>query len=193
MRYILLTLLLTCGIASAEVYKTTNPDGSTSYSDTPSEGAEAITPPELTPTPAVKYPKKKPVEAKNDKEKAVPYKSFNISSPSNDAIIRDNNGNISITLSLEPGLQTNFKHSINILLDGKIYKSGITSLSFNFKNIDRGMHQISATVVDSKNKMLKSAPSVIIHLKRHSKLHGKTPTLWPELDTNTTQPTQSAL
>lgn len=195
MHYLLLTLLFTSSIASAEVYKTTNPDGSTSYSDVPTEGSETITPPELTPTPAVKYPKKqvaKPVD--KDKKQALPYTSFSISSPTNDETIRDNNGNVRISLDIAPKLQTDFKHSITILLDGKPIKTGLTSAQAQLNNIDRGMHSITAQIVAKDGKVLKTSSSVTIHMKRQSKLHGKTPTLWPTLEpASATLPPQSAL
>lgn len=193
MRYLLLALLLSSAFASAEVFKTINPDGSTSYSDVKTEGAEAITPPELTPTPAVKLPKKKVAARPAEENKALGYKSFSISSPANNAVVRNNNGDVHITLSITPALQTSFKHSITVLLDGKPVKSDISTTQVKLSNIDRGMHSISAQIIEDK-KIIKSASPVTIHVKRQSKLHGKNIPLWPSLTpTETTQAEQSAL
>jgi len=182
MRYLLFTLLIASTIASAEVFKTINPDGSTSYSDVKTEGAEAITAPELTPTPAVKYPKKKPAAKTEEKAVAVPYQTFSIASPADEETIRDNNGNVSVSFTINPALQTKFKHSITVLLDGKARKTALTTTSAQLQNIDRGMHSLSAQIVDGSGKVINTSNIVTIHMKRQSKLHGKTPGLWPSLE-----------
>ena len=166
--------------AIAEVYKKTNPDGSIIYSDTPLDGGKAITPPGLTPTPSVKYPKKQlTVETPTDNKPLV-YSTFEITSPKDQAIIRGNNGNLSLTIGIEPPLQTAFKHSISIILDGLVVKTDLKSNSFQLKNLDRGRHTLSARLLDAKKKVLKSSSTLTVHIKRHSALHGKKPRLWPE-------------
>ena len=173
MRYLVLSLLLTSSIASAEVYKTVNPDGSVTYSDVKTENAEAITPPELTPTPAVKYPKKKPAAKADDRDKkqALPYKTFIIASPVNNGTIRNNSGTILISMNIAPKLQTDYKHSLTILLDGKVAKEGITTMQAQLNNVDRGMHSITAQIIGKDGKLIKTSASITIHMKRHSKLH----------------------
>ena len=194
MRYLLLTFLLLSNHASAEVYKTINPDGSASYSDVPTNGTEPIKLPELTPTPAIKYPKKTIDTKKEDNKKALPYKSFTISSPEDNATIRDNNGNVAVQISSTPELQTSFKHSISFFLDGKIHKSGLTGNQIKLMNLDRGSHTISAKLLNANKKVLKSTQTITIHIKRQSKLHPKTSYKWPEnIPLSITPPTQNAL
>jgi len=194
MRYLLLTLLLLSSHASAEVYKTINPDGSTSYSDVQTDDKEPIKLPELTPTPAIKYPKKVINKNKDENKVALPYKTFNISSPENNAIIRGNNGNVSVQVSITPELQTSFKHSFSFFLDGKIYKKGLTSNQINLTNLDRGSHTLYAQVQSANKKVLKTTQTITIHVKRQSKLHPKASTGWPEnIPLSITFPPQTAL
>ena len=174
MRYLLLTFLLLSTHTSAEVYKSINPDGSTSYSDVPAPHGEAISLPELTPVPAVKYPKKAPAE-KKENNTVLPYTLFKISSPKNQTVIRDNNGNTKLALKIKPELQTKHKHSITLLLDSKVYKKGLTTAGGQFSNLDRGSHTLSARLVDENNKTLKSTHPVTVHIRRHSQLHNQKP------------------
>ena len=194
MRYLLLTLFILSTHATAEVYKTINPDGSTSYSDVPTNDQEPVKLPELTPAPAVKYPKKSIDKKKDDNMIALPYKSFTISSPENNAIIRDNNGNVTIQVNITPELQTSFKHSISFYLDGKIYKSGLSSNQIQMTNLDRGSHTISAKLLNANKKILKVTQTITIHVKRQSKLHPKASAGWPEnIPLTITFPPQNAL
>lgn len=181
MRLLLISLLFISASLSAEIYKTILPDGSIGYSDTPQENAEIITPPELTPTPAVKLPPKK-VPVKDDTQAAVDYQVFQISSPENDATIYDNNGSVTMSLNINPALQTSFKHTISVYLDSQPVAQQLTKNSYTFSNIDRGSHTLSARILGENNEILKTSNDVVIHMKRHSALHKAPTSLWPTLD-----------
>jgi len=172
MRYLLLTLLILSTDVTAEVYKTINPDGSVSYSDVQSDNAKAITPPGLTPTPSVKLPKKaktKPV----DENKVLPYTTFKITSPSKNQTIRNNNGKVKVSIDIKPSLQTKFKHSISIFLDGREITSKLTTHSHVLKDIYRGRHSISAKLLDENGAILKVSNLVFVNVRRFSALNKK--------------------
>ena len=176
MRLFLILLTFTAYNAVAEVFKTINPDGSISYSDVQTDNAEAVTLPELTPVPAVKLPKKKVANAtEKDKKKALPYKSFSLNSPKDQATIFSNTGSVNLSLAIKPSLQTKFKHSISASLDGKTVKNNLTSASFQLNNLDRGKHTISAQILDADKKVLKSSKTITVYIKQHSSLHNQTP------------------
>ncbi len=148
MRIIISTLLLffICSLSAETVYKTVDENGKIIFTDKPSEEAEQIKIKELdnsinNPNPG-KY---KPSTQKQEEEDK--YKSLVVSSPENGAGIRSNNGNVSISVSLEPGL--NPGHKIVVSMDGKEVGSGS---SVSLQNVDRGTHSISARVVDSDGK-----------------------------------------
>lgn len=171
----LLPLTLLMHDSHAELYKWIDRDGSIIYSDTPPyEGAEQLVPPGLSTTPAIKVEKKKPVPSapKNDKDD-FKYTSFSISAPQNDQAIRDNQGNIAISLQIKPALNIKQGHYVSVSLDGTATGEQFKSASFTLKNIDRGSHTISATLHDKAGKTLKRSQSVTLHLHRFSTLHNK--------------------
>lgn len=172
MRLFILLLILVTGNLSAEIFKTLNPDGSTSYSDVETPGSETIIPPKLTTAPAVKVTKK--IAPKVDEtEKSKPYTSFSIASPKDQAIIIDNSGNVDITIAIEPALQKKFSHSLSILHNGKSIEVGQTTLTAQAKGLDRGAHTFTAQILDKDKKILKTSESITVHIKRHSILHNK--------------------
>ena len=171
MSKLIILLLLINTPLYAEIYKIKNPDGSTSYSDRQVPGSKVIQPPKLTPTPAFKAPKKTNKPAAKKTKEVEPYQSINIVSPAHQSIIRDNNGDMKVSFTLTPELQTQAKHSITLLLNGKVIKEGLTKTQVQLKNINRGSHAISAQIVDQHNKPLLSSSIITVHIKRHSILH----------------------
>jgi len=171
MSKLLILLLLINTPVYAEIYKITNPDGSTSYSDVKVPGSKVIIPPKLTPTPAFKAPKKANKPTAKKSPEAEPYQSISIVSPAHQSIIRDNNGDLKVSFTLTPELLIQAKHSVSVLLNGKVVKKGLTANQAILKNINRGSHAISAQIVDDHNKPLLSSPVITVHIKRHSILH----------------------
>jgi Domain of unknown function (DUF4124) len=176
MRFILTLLLLgVAASATAAVYKWVQPDGAIIYSDRPptKNAAPADLPnvQEITiaPTPP-SSDESTPISSQDDQ--AVKYTNLEITEPANDSTIRDNAGNISIKLAIEPTLQEG--DSIAILLDGKVIGQG-HGTSISLSNVDRGTHTLTAIVKDAQNKTLISASSVTFHLMRTSVLHQTRP------------------
>ncbi|HED34757.1 MAG TPA: DUF4124 domain-containing protein [Gammaproteobacteria bacterium] len=166
---LLLTLILvsTCTTAFAEMYKWIDEDGNISYSDQPPyKGAETLDAPQISTTPAVKVPPKAATREEEEAEKnETKYSYFKITSPENDATIRDNNGNFSISMNSKPALDTAAGHYISILIDGKAVKKQ-SSTTASFSNIDRGTHKISAQIKNKNNKVVRSAATITLHLHR---------------------------
>jgi len=150
-----LLLLTIMGFAVAEtVYKSVDENGNIIFTDKPSNDAEEIKLQELqtikNPNPA-KYTSR-PKQPK----KEAPYKSFLVSNPADGAGIRSNTGDVSISLLLQPPLRSG--HKIIISMDGKEVSNGSTS-SVPLQNVDRGTHNISASVVDGSGTQLISTSS----------------------------------
>jgi len=152
--------------ALAKMYKWVDADGNISYSDQPPfKGAEQLEPPAISTTPAVNVPKKAAKAEDDEDEKTTKYSFFKIMSPENDATIRDNNGNFSLSMSSRPAIDTAAGHYISILIDGKVaVKKSSTTASLS--NIDRGTHKISAQIKSRDNKVIRSTPIVTVHLYR---------------------------
>ena len=130
------------------MYKWVDAEGNISYSDQPPfKDADKLDPPPINTTPAVSAPKTAAKEV--EEETDTKYSFFKITSPENDATIRNNEGNFSISLGINPELDTANGHYLTILLDGKPVHKKTTSTNASFSNVDRGTHKITATVKNS--------------------------------------------
>jgi hypothetical protein len=161
-----LCLMLAMGAAQAgKVYKYTLANGDVVYSDKPppADQAEEVT---LEPLQSFTVPPAPPLEDSTAPERepeAVGYEEFKVTSPSNDQTIRDNGGNVHVSLSLTPGLQGG--HSIDVMMDGQSIGSG-SGTSVTLTEVDRGTHTVQAAIKDSEGKEIARSNSVIFHLKR---------------------------
>ncbi len=151
-----LILLANMGSVVAEtVYKTVDENGNIIFTDKPSKNAEEIKLQKLqtikNPNPAKHTP-----SPKQAKDKGPIYKKFLIANPENESGLRSNNGDVTISVTLEPPLRGG--HRIIITLDGEEVSNGpVTSVSL--QDVDRGTHSISASVVDGKAKNMISTSS----------------------------------
>ena len=165
MRLLLISILMVLGsAATAEtVYRTVDENGNTIYSDQPSPDAEEI---HVEDAQSINLPSAGPfVYTPLKKEQGGPYTAITITSPENDAAIRDNTGNIRISVSVEPGLNPGRGDQIAIYMDGKQVAAG-SSPQFDLENIDRGTHILNAGIIDAKGKVLISSPPVSFTLLR---------------------------
>ncbi|MBL1261811.1 MAG: DUF4124 domain-containing protein [Thiotrichaceae bacterium] len=168
---LLLTLLLLLTAPVTAAYKWIAPDGSVSFADHPQHpDAEQITlpppqtfsPPPITPhTPSTKPPPKKD---------APFYHSITITQPIHDESIRNNAGNISISVSVSPQLQTKQGHQIVITVDGKAITTNTTGRA-TLLNVDRGTHTIRASIIHHNGTPLISSGASTFHLQRTSVRH----------------------
>ena len=158
--------MLTMGTVHAgSIYKYTLPNGNIVYSDKPppADQGEKIT---VEPLQSFTLPPPPPLEdntAKNNTPEPAGYEAFQITNPTNDATIRDNGGNVRVSLSLSPGLQGG--HSIDVMMDGQSIGGGRGN-SVTLTDVDRGTHTVQAAVKDDEGKEVARSNSVIFHLKR---------------------------
>ena len=161
-----LCLMLAVGAAQAQkIYKYSLSNGDVVYSDRPpaEDQGEEI---KLGPLQGFSLPPAPPLEdstAKNKDPAPVGYEDFKVTSPTNDATLRDNGGNVRVSLSLSPRLRRG--HSIEVMVDGQPIGSG-NDTSVTLTGIDRGTHTVQAAVKDNAGKEIARSNSVIFHLKR---------------------------
>jgi len=102
--------------AQADIYKGVNEEGQTIYSDKQLPNTEKIpTPTENT----IKMPKPVIVFNGSTKAKDKDYLYLNIDKPTNEEIIRNNLGDLSVQFSINPALNTEKGHYIVFYLDSK--------------------------------------------------------------------------
>lgn len=157
-----LIIMLTCSIsAHAELYKWVDDEGNINYSDQPPfKNAQQHTPSEITEIPAVAVPAKPEPGTRNSTESkpaVTVYNQLSITSPTQNQTIRDNSGNITISLSVQPALNLKQGHSLTLLLDNQPAQENLTGNTVTLNNIDRGTHQISAVIKNKQGKTLKKA------------------------------------
>lgn len=163
------TMLLPPALSHAKIYKTVDEDGNVAYSDTPPANVEvrAESTVELeinntynaeqsTPVPTTNPTKgSRPgdiVSADNSATPANPstaYQTIAITAPAADANLRSNSGNVTLSISLQPGLVPG--DQVRFFLDGKPVGT-VTGTSLSLTNIDRGTHTLAAVVIDGAGK-----------------------------------------
>lgn len=174
--YILLVLLISVSV-NAEIYKGHDAEGNVTFSDKETPNSEIIPMPSPNtiqmPEATEQVPEKKTVETS--------YVSFRLVQPTTNLTLRENTGNVAVSLELTPDLDTKAGHSIVIYLDGRPVIKGTTALTAQLPNVSRGSHGVKAQVKDKNNKTLMTSNKVIFHMKRLSELHPKPlgPTIGP--------------
>ena len=172
-------IVLSTGNVAAQLYKSVDEQGNIIYSDTPTPGAEELTPPPLSTVKTKPVPVDAPADeataegaAGEEPAKKPPtkYTTFSIVQPKHDDTIWDNSGAVPLALQLEPALDTENGHSIWVYVDGKAVVRKSQSLVQPLSNIDRGTHKIRAEIRDEKRKTLKRTKNVTVHLKRASSI-----------------------
>ncbi|MDH5469486.1 MAG: DUF4124 domain-containing protein, partial [Gammaproteobacteria bacterium] len=105
MKVIISILLMLAMPLQAEVFKTVTPDGEVIYSDVKTSGSKQMNVPEAQTYTPVPLPPPEPDPAVSEQEAASAiYKSLVIDTPVNEETIRDNQGNIELLVSSNPGL-----------------------------------------------------------------------------------------
>ncbi len=173
-------LLSTQAAAETTIYKTVDEDGNVVFTDTPPRAdgpSETIT---IT-SPNSFDPAESGTEGSNRQlwivdpdtdEKANDqfYGALTITSPVDDENVRENAGNVTVTVKLEP---PNLRpgHRIRLLLDGSPTGGANTTGQFALTNVDRGTHSLKAEVVDEAGTLIYAGSSSTFHLQRYSILN----------------------
>lgn len=147
------------------VYKKYNSDGVVEFSDQPSKESKPIHVPHMNTYKQKPFPKKaKDVKKQNA---VTSYNQLSITSPSNDAFVRENSGRVTVSLKVSPSL--NPADSIKVVLDGNVH-SAITgkSTSLSFINLAPGPHKLQAFIINSEGAVLIQSTTVAFFLKRFS-------------------------
>ena len=167
--YLLLGLL--CVSTQAAVYKKELPDGTVTYTDQPEPGAKAIVLPEIQtiqPPPKTVINETALPPKNKTQDSASGYSMLKITSPGDNETLRENAGQVEINIAMDPSLQTQSGHKILVRMDGKPIADPGTSLQYVIDNIDRGTHNLQASVVDAAGNTLIRSEITTFYVKRHS-------------------------
>ncbi len=171
-----LCLALAAAPANAQIYKIVDEHGNVSFTDVPPKDKSAavqVSPGNTysaqdaqTAPPTIKLSP----DAEADAEATTfSYERVSIVSPAQDQAIRENSGNLSVTLDISPTYEPSSGHVIQLLLDGRLFESG-TATTLGIENVDRGTHTLTAQVVDPNGQVLAASNPTTFHMMRVSVL-----------------------
>ncbi len=163
-RYLILLVVSLPLLLGAHVYKKVEPDGSVTYSQHPSPGAEEG---QVHPSPKYKSPEvPSPTKDVPASEPPFRYTAFAIVSPRNNEGLRQNVGNVDLKMELNPPLQEAINHRIVVFVDGAPILEDATSTVIQLTNLERGAHTLQASVVDDEGRELIRTAAVTVNLQR---------------------------
>lgn len=148
-------LLLSAGLAQAEIYKYYDKNGNLVLTDTPPDGAERVETKPMMTIPAL-APDSRTIDKPSTPAKAASTSySIVIQMPEKDATYQRNSGeSIPFAYSVNPSLQDG--HVLEVLLDGQPTEG----MSVSADTLERGTHTLSVKVRDANKKELAQASSV---------------------------------
>lgn len=158
----LLTIALISTSASAEIYKQTDENGRTIYSDNPKgTRMEAVDLPAINSQPAIK-----PRPAPSKKSKSVSHVDYQIAinSPEDGTYIPPGQRELLVTFSVQPYLRND--HSFQAFLNGEPFGLPTRSNTIVLNELNRGEYQLSIAVVDNSGNTLGSSDAVTIYVQR---------------------------
>jgi hypothetical protein len=152
--YILLLIALP---ASAQIYKYTDANGTTAYSNQPPAGtsAEAIELPPLNSVASSPPGASAPLDTRprNEPSRAA-YEVLELSGLPTNQALRANDGNFTVNVMLKPRLQEG--HLLRLLLDDQPYGQPSNLPTLQLLNIDRGLHRLAVQVMEGQNVVQQS-------------------------------------
>ena len=161
-------VLLVAFPASAQIYKYTDANGNTAYSNQPPEGRPAETV-ELPPLNIVE-PQPPPLEAPPREQRGGntgpamnPYDQLQLTDLPTEEALRANNGTFTVGVGITPALQPT--HMLQLVLDGAPYGQPSNVPRLQLVNIDRGEHRLSVNVLD-RGVVVQQSPAVDFTVQR---------------------------
>lgn len=163
-RGFLFILLLIALPTAAQIYKYTDADGNTAYSNQPPDGVKAQ-PVELPPLNSIEtQPPGNPAPAAQAREQ--PHSAYEVLEltglPTTEAL-RANNGTFTVNVLINPRLQG--PHLLRLLLDEHPHGQPANVTTLQLVNIDRGRHNLAVQVIDGET-VIQQSPTVTFTVQR---------------------------
>lgn len=151
------------------VYKWVDESGQVQYSDQPPEEVESeevriLEGPSQEETRRAQErldeTRKALDEGSERRQAAAYYRRVAILKPGSEEVVRDNQGIVSVELEVDPPLDTDKGHQIQMLLDGRPAGPPSDSLEQSVQGVIRGSHRLAAQILDETGQVLITSPSV---------------------------------
>lgn len=168
--------------STREMWVWKDANGVTHYSDRPVPGARrlelaGVTSPSPSPAPAT--PGRPATTARPGDVAAIEYRSLEIWEPENGASFFGADAIVDVRMRAEPEVAAG--HRLLLYLDGKVIEGAPNALEHNLANLERGVHSVTAVILDEKgNEKIRSEPRVF-HVKQPTTIAPRAvgPTLKP--------------
>lgn len=161
-----LLLLISLPVA-AQIYKYTDANGNTAYSNQPPDGIKAETvelPPLNSIEPAAPRPESvQSTPTAEPEQPQAPYGTLELTDLPTDEALRANNGTFTIGVRIQPRLRSG--HLMQLLVDGNPYGQPTNIPRFQVINIDRGEHSFAVAVQDAQG-VLQQSPTLTLTVQR---------------------------
>ncbi|MFJ3485648.1 DUF4124 domain-containing protein [Pseudomonas sp. NPDC090202] len=153
-----LALLLLSLPAAAQIYKYTDANGNTAYSNQPPDGtkAQAVELPPLNrvETAPVTSAPTPPVQTQTQGQQSAAYDVLQLTDLPDGEALRANNGSFTVGVAIQPRLQSG--HQLQLLVDGKPYGQPTNVPRIQVMELDRGEHSLSVQVVQGQQQIQQS-------------------------------------
>ncbi len=167
-RTFLYILLLIALPAAAQIYKYTDANGNTAYSNQPPDGVQAQ-PLELPPLNRVEPQAPSAPQAPTAEQPQPPrnaYEILELAGLPSDEALRANNGTFTVNVLIKPRLQP--PHQLRLLLDDQPYGQPSNVPVLQLVNIDRGEHRLAVQVIEGQTVIQQSPPAVFTVQRVHT-------------------------
>jgi hypothetical protein len=152
--------------ALAGVYKSIGPDGRVEYTDRPVAGAQPLStggsPLEAERTDSAGPRVAAPTDAATPA--LGPYAAFEILLPEPNATVRNDTGDVQVSLIIEPALLP--EHQIRLLIDNQPIAGVVPSTQVVLKEVTLGTHTLQAQITDGRSGQVASTNPVTFHLRK---------------------------
>ncbi len=169
MKYVmLLTLLLTSYTSTAAIYQWTDEQGITHFSDDEGKPKSAtkleveLTPPSIGSLTQSRTPEASTATTTVTDKSIAPI-DISIDSPQDQQTLRSNNGEITVSATLNTTLT--YGLSIRLLIDGVIHSEQIDS-QFKVSNVPVGSHKLQLQIINKSGKVIASSELITVYLHR---------------------------
>ncbi len=164
-RTFLYILLLIALPAAAQIYKYTDANGNTAYSNQQPDGVQAQ-PVELPPLNRVEPQAPSAPQAPTAEQPQPPrnaYEILELAGLPTDEALRANNGTFTVNVLIKPRLQP--PHQLRLLLDDRPYGQPSNVPVLQLINIDRGEHRLAVQVIDGQT-VVQQSPAAVFTVQR---------------------------
>ena len=169
MRSCLIWVLMLMALpAFAQIYKYTDAEGNTAYSNQPPDGTRSQTvelPPLNSVEPQAPIAPMVPVpRSPRSNQPQQAYNTLQLTDIPSDEALRANNGTFTVGVLIDPRLRD--IHRLRLLLDDQPYGQPTNVPRLQLVNIDRGDHSLAVQVLFN-DKVVQQSPTVTFTLQRY--------------------------